>query len=554
MPRIPTLQQQVGTAPLPGVRLSPDAPSAAFQPPAPTDLSGAADFFQREKAKADQLAVLDADNQLSELSLELQSAALQRRGKDALGASQDIAEQWQQRSAVIEGTLRGVQRDAYRQRESARWASLHETVERHAAGEARTFDDQTTTAAITNRLNDALSNYQDPTKVAGAIAETRAIRADYARRNGLSPEVAQQQLGEDVSRVHVHVIGRMLAAGDDQTAATYYTAHAGDVVGADKESIDRALESASTLGAAQRKADAILATPDLTRADAFAAAKDETDPKVRKLVEATLDEAFARQDRNTRDARDQLYQRAAVRAEQTGARPMDVWWTLTAQERESIDARLKQMATGTPARTDDVMYYRLVRAAATNPQAFAKENLAVYFPYLASSDRQELARMQAAVIKGDDKTDAHLVGIRTSQRIVDDALLGLGVDPSPDPRKNKGDVEIGLKFRRAVDDEVRALEQRTQKKATPDEVQGITDRLLTSGAVVGSSGLFSGPAQRRVFEQQPGESLVLTAADIPRGERVKLEAAIRSAGGVVSDATVLRLYTRTIGRMLKAAP
>src|SRR4051812_12925999 len=90
----------VPTAPLPGARVSPEAPSSAFQPPAPVDLTGlqrgVQQLVEKEKNKADQLAVLDADNQLAQLQTDLASMATGRRGKDALGAQTDVTDQWKQ--------------------------------------------------------------------------------------------------------------------------------------------------------------------------------------------------------------------------------------------------------------------------------------------------------------------------------------------------------------------------------------------------------------------------------------------------------------------------
>jgi hypothetical protein len=82
-------------------------------------------------------------------------------------------------------------------------------------------------------MNDALDNYQDPPKVDGAIAETKAILADKARRDGWSPERLQAATTDRVSKVHTAVINTMLANGDDLTASAYYAKVKDQIAGDD---------------------------------------------------------------------------------------------------------------------------------------------------------------------------------------------------------------------------------------------------------------------------------------------------------------------------------
>jgi hypothetical protein len=215
MPTVPRLEPQVATAPLPGVRLSPDAPTGAFQPASGPDLSGAAEFFARERAKGDQRAVLEADNQLSELAIKLQGEALKRRGKDALGATEATTAAWQQQAAEIEQhTITGeAQTLAFRQRAVARWASLHEAVERHAAAETHAYDDGEANKGLVNRLNDAVAHYTDPAKVRIAIAEQQAIVKDWGARNGLGAEELKDKLASVTSKTQTAVLERMLTNG-----------------------------------------------------------------------------------------------------------------------------------------------------------------------------------------------------------------------------------------------------------------------------------------------------------------------------------------------------
>lgn len=560
MPRVPVLTQRVDTAPLPGTKLSPGAPAAAFQPAAPVDLSGAERFFQEERAKEDQVAVLDADNQLSQLGTDLQTQAFARKGKDALGATKEITQTWKAQSSAIEGTLAtDRQKLAFRQRAQARYASLYDAVERHTASEAAAYDQQTTNAALVNRLNDAIANYQDPEKVAGAIAEQRAILTDYGRRTGIAPEALTQQLAAVTSRTHAAVIDRMLSNGQDLAAQKYHDQVKDALVGQDAVGVEKALEEGSSRGESQRQADAITAKGGgLT--EWLAAAKTIQDPKVRDLVETRLRQTSAEQREAERDRRESLMQSATNIVERTHditAVPPSTWTSLQLSDREALRHYAEQLQTGGKVHTDWTTYYQLKSLASVEDPAvrtrFLQTNLLSYRGSLADSEFKELVDLQAALRKGDSKADEQLRGIRTNAQVVNDALLAVGVDPSPDPKKNKGDVEKATQFRRAVDEQVIELERRTGKKATPDDVQAITDRLLTSAVVAGKSSFWGTPTTRRVYESQPGERLVLTIDDVPRGERTQIESALTRGGYPVTDANILKLYTQRIGRMLKPA-
>lgn len=321
MPTVPTIR----TAPIPGVRVVTGAPSAAFGANAAIDFSGplrvAQQIEQEQRDKVDQVRLLDSDNALADLSTTLQTDALNRRGKAAFGALQDARTAWQQGVSQIEGSLSSDrQREMFAARASARWNALHETVERHTASEAQRFDDDTTQAAIKNRLSDAAANYQDVGIVAGNAAEVRAITQDYGTRNGWSDEQIQQKTSEQLSTLHTAVIGRFLDAGDDRAASAYYDEHKDQIAGDDQGKIARALGESSTLGAAQRAVDGILAAKDVRPTDALTQAEAIDDPKVRQQAIQLLTQHYGNQERLQKIERDDAAQRLIRDMEQNNGR------------------------------------------------------------------------------------------------------------------------------------------------------------------------------------------------------------------------------------------
>jgi hypothetical protein len=79
----------VSTAPLPGVRSPVNVPrlggGGVDITPVANEVS---ELIQRHQAHADQVILLDADNKLAQLETDVRTAATQKRGKDALGATQ----------------------------------------------------------------------------------------------------------------------------------------------------------------------------------------------------------------------------------------------------------------------------------------------------------------------------------------------------------------------------------------------------------------------------------------------------------------------------------
>jgi hypothetical protein len=169
VPIVPRLTgPSVATAPLPGARLAP-----VEQQPAP-ELSGAErvvrDIWDREQQKANQVAVLDADNQLADLSTKLlydrEAGILQARGKNALEASSKLPDKWQQGVSTIEQSLTNdAQRLAFRRMAVSRFDDVNTTTERHVDQELHAYDEQTTQAGVANAYADAIANYGDPARL-----------------------------------------------------------------------------------------------------------------------------------------------------------------------------------------------------------------------------------------------------------------------------------------------------------------------------------------------------------------------------------------------------
>jgi predicted GIY-YIG superfamily endonuclease len=251
------------TAPI-GSALAPEATpqAAAFGVPGPgVDIAGAASSVMEPIARrANQLAVLDADNQLAQAHSNIEQHALNTEGANVLGAWDAAKTDFEKSASEIESTLSSpLQKQAFRNLVMQRGQSLYTTVQRHMDQQFQKHDDAVTKAAIEQRVNSALANYQDPQAVNDAIQQTRAILSEKGKSAGWGPEITAQQIADQTSRMHVGVIGQMLDARQDRSAQQYFDKNKDQIVGSDRGPLEKALEQGSTLGEAQRVSDQIIA-------------------------------------------------------------------------------------------------------------------------------------------------------------------------------------------------------------------------------------------------------------------------------------------------------
>lgn len=130
-----------------------------------------------------------------------------------------------------------------------------------------------------------------------------------------------------------------------------------------------------------------------------------------------------------------------------------------------------------------------------------------------------------------EKDPAQRTALRTRSQIVSGDLKAAGL------AKNTDAVAL---FNRRMDEEILALEQRTGKKAQPQEIQAISDRLLIAGEVVGS---VIDP-DKRFFQVEPGEDFFISDVDeIPQAQMTGFKGALeRFLGRPASDDEVVDEY------------
>jgi hypothetical protein len=444
----------VSTAPLPGVRSPVNVPrlggGGVDITPVANEVS---ELIQRHQQHADQVILLDADNKLAQLETDVRTAATQKRGKDALGATQYASDAWAKGVSDLEsGLTTDKQREVFRARAASRYESLYANTEAHAADEWNRFEAQTTDDAVTNRMSAAVANYRDPEIVAKNAVEARAIIQDAAKRFGWSDETRDQKVASTLSAMHSGIINRFLAVGDDRAAQAYYDKARSQLTGDDLVRIDKSLDESSTRGQSQREADRIMGVSQ-TLAQGLAEAAKITDPKTREATEHRVRQAFEDKAAGDREERFKAYQDAGVTLEKTHSTdkiPPATWNLLSVTERRSLQEREDQLRH--PRHTTNMdTWYKLMNMAGLNDSTRAEFESTDLNKYRRSGELDEqdfehmaelqltMRRQTAAGISGEARREATAAD-RDAKKAADRAAaaeelrkLGISVAPAPAP-------------------------------------------------------------------------------------------------------------------------
>ncbi len=508
-------------------------------------------LYEDELLRQDQVAVIEAERKLSQWELKRlydpKNGALTQRGKDAFGLPDAIDAEYAQVVGDIDKSLSTErQRVTFSRAALARRADINKTLTVHVFNEVRKHDDIETENFLSNARQAAIANSGDPQRVNTEIERQSAAVADYAVRNGLGGEYVKQKTAQVRSDTHVGVVDRLLANGMDMQANNYVEAHRAEFAGDDIAKVEKWVEDGSLRGEAQRTSDDIL-RHYATEKDARSEAQKLKEPKLRDEVTTRIGIEFEKRRQIDAQEREEITRQSAEIIDRTGTVdkiPPAMWDRLNLNERAGLKAYARSIESGEKIKTDYRKYYEFVTEAST-PELQAKfmqRNLmADARPYLANDDFKYIVGVQAALRKGDDKAaDKLLINERMQTQIVNDAMVQIGLDPTPTDKTLETMRNKSLNFRRIVRERVRSHEMRTGKPATDVEVQKIVDDMVVHGKVPGSGYFFDD--RKHEYELKPGERLIVKAKDIPQSDRSQIEAALRNNGRVVTEEAVVELY------------
>lgn len=559
MPRVPGYSRQIQEGGLPNARFTPSSNIESFGGGQSFQqvTNAASQFIQNKMQEADDIATTEAYANAVKVKNDLiynpETGAMTRTGKNAIGSVESYTDQYNSELDNIgKGLANDRQRMAFNKIRLQQTSELYSTLQRHEFQEHAKYDQETTKTAITVSMDDAIKNYQSPGKISESIATQIDAIERHGQRSGLPPETIKQQKQRAVSATHSGIIGRMLDNGQDQLAKAYYEEAKKGITGEDASKIEKSLEVGTLRGESQRKTDDII-EKNLSLSDSLEIARDINDPELRDSVVSRIKERFSEQKAVQDQQKLARYQQAANILEDTKDKdqiPANIWANLTLSERNALDSRAKQLASGEPVSTDWKIYYDLKTAASFEGtrNKFLRENLLQYRSKLAEGEFKELINLQSSIRSGQQKAIDSLSGYRTTTMIVNDTLNDIGIDPTP--KQGSKDAEKVALLKRRVDQEIADYAERNNgKKPSNQEIQGILDNLVVKGEV---DKFFYNP-NKFLFEVEEGDIFLIDAKDIPRTERLKIEEALRVNNMPVTEDIVIDLYNRKIQRTLDNA-
>ena len=575
MLRVPVLQRHVRERPLPSGAM-PVPPASAFGAEQAGAVSGVGDVLTRAgasglriaysemeaaKARADETAVYEGDNDLASWELgylhDAEKGALHVRGKSAAGLIDHVREEFNKTADTIRARLVGDrQQQAFRRRALARWERINATVQQHTARELHEFEVTETVRGIGLATSAAVQNFFDPMRVKQELDDGRAKVSRLARLTGLGPDAAADETLKFTTGVHDGVIAQLLTANQPKQAEIWYEAAKDQITGAAQApivaKIQKANHETSIRGDAQRQADAIIRAGGKLQ-DQREKAKAIADPEVRDRALDYIEHEANLREKAERDDGEADLLRAYNLAEQGGlaavqratrADGSSLWLNLKGSSRSELRSYVRVRATGATVKTDMGALYTLLTLSSTNPNEFLTTNLLDYRNKLSDGDLEQMMRLQAQ--KREGKPAGEIFASEGLQNEIIDTGLRQMFGPDWE-KKMKSDPDLSNRvgaFRRAVREGVEREHPGT--KATRPDIQAVVDTLVapTQRYV---DGWFSNTPARYAFET--AQAQVKSVADVPPGERQKIEASLRRKGIAVTDAEIVKWFNEKLQRV-----
>ncbi len=561
MPRVPTYgDSKVQSRPLPGVRNRTDVPRAAFLPPQPADFSDAINTVARiraeEQDKADQIAIVDAESKMSQMETELlynpQTGILNRKGKDAFSAPEEVNGAVTKSISDIEAGLKtDRQRLAFQRMSANRQADIMRTVQRHVAGERTEYDNDVTQSFITNERNAAIANFNDPQRVVASVERQKAAIADFGKRNGLPAEKVERLTTDAISKTLLGVIKRMLANDQDMLASAYYTNHKAEVSGADVADVEKALQEGSLRGNSQRESDRITKTHE-DRASALDEVKKITDPKLRDDVYRRVNQEFDERREIKRENQDNLYLRAANIIDANPGKlardvvPPHIWSQLEIGQRNALDNRSRGDGDEIGEGNDN----KWLELISMSPQDIAKMNQSEfetkYRQYLSKSHRNQADRIWKSSIeavrkgtKSTELTNTLNFGQRFTATLNSSGVVDANKTPSQYTKAEKISV---AKMQLQASSEIQQLEEAKGRKLTGLEQQEIINRVVTSKVFVKRFGTDKKDIPVGMIEETERKKAYVPWQKIPAEERSSIQRKMQARRTPITTDKLQRAY------------
>jgi len=538
MPRVPQLESPlVQQNPLPNIRVDESVNREAFNVGQSKQRLDNTIYDIAEKAKnsADQVSVLEAENELTKFETDFQynpeTGMYKKEGKDAFGLIELSKEQYSKKRGEISDKLlkNDVQRSMFNEKASVRQLQFEKNVMGHVGVQIKKYDDETTKAGLELEQSNAVNGYQDPDQVAISLANQKRISLEYSDRHGEPVEMATLRAKTAESKTHAKIIERIVTNGDDIYAEDYFKKNEANMLDDEKTQSLKLLEVSSTKGKSQRFTDDVMSR-GLSQSAALKEAATIENPKLREATEARIDRMYGLKREAEKEHQENIYAAAVDQINQTGTMDGISPKLIANMKPETINA-VKSYADKNPVRDNGENYYKL-RTLAENPktrQAFANHDFLKEKPNLSKEHFEELIKLRDDIKSGKKDIDKKLDGFLSDTQTVEDMFrqaTGQNAD-----EKN----ESYLKYRTAVDQEAERIKREQDRPfLSNEELRNISKNYLTELVV----------KERTLWSDKVMRKYDIGFDDIPEENVQQIKSALKNAGVPVNEANVLTYFIK----------
>lgn len=493
-------------------------------------------IYQKEKEKADDIAVQEARNAATLKETELlysKEGALNKKGKDAFGQIQRVDEEYKKFSSeIMDKFTNDEQRAKFKKYNDSQYVSVNRTLTNHVSNEMIRHENNVAGALIDNEANAAALAYNNPNRIGLAIGTQIETIDKLGASNGWSPEELKQKKDQVVSRTHAGVIKSFLDNDKELDAENYFKANKEFIN--DKEVLSQ-VEQQVEIGSIRKKSQSYVD-------DAMRKGLSES----QALAQIPKDDAKLREQMENRVKTQYGLKESAKRADLEnvsintmnlidGGKVTDLtktngWNQMNDNQRNALTNYLNAKVSGKAIQTDRNAYLKL---QTMTPKEFTDVDLREYSDKLGTSDFKEFVDMQKKYRNGETKQfDTFL----TDGKAVETVYKEAGLD-TKDPNYAKFQLDVAR--------EQQKYQETTGKKMNDQELANLAKSRAKD--IVIKKGWFFDDVKKK-FEITPEDVENIKASDIPKSEQAKIDAALTKAKLPLTEANRLNAYKRNISK------
>lgn len=219
-----------------------------------------AEIRERERQRADRIAVLSATNTLVRTADTYLADGLGRTLKNAIGVTAEVEARIKEDAAKIrQGLATDAQRDAFDETLMERGVQWKRSLETHERNQISDLHRTELIQWVKHQAEEAVGYYKDPPGVRDSLKSAENILRDSAADLGIDEFTLHNQIAALRSSVHVGIVEAHMADGNDIAAKDWFDeAYAGgQILADDATKLKAKLEVKSTDGLGMRTAESI---------------------------------------------------------------------------------------------------------------------------------------------------------------------------------------------------------------------------------------------------------------------------------------------------------